>query len=134
MDRIRFSFHIRSNGSKSNQISPIELNFAGPENMPMQNMRLRKVKRVDIPSFLHKCGFLLYNSNHYSNRNLAIINMIIIQLFLWSWAIKEATILFIDESSEWNYLLGNYSPSFGEKFDPIFDQRFLIKSFLFHLY
>jgi hypothetical protein len=85
-----------------------------------------KVKHVDVKSFLNKLGWFIDQDNQINHKRSALIILIQVLTLLipWTYIFKSAFLLFINDKSEWNYLLGDLTPALGEKI--IYEYNFFL--------
>jgi len=79
-----------------------------------------QMKQVDVQWYLYRMGWLLDENNEVngekSKSNPLIVSIqVLTQLFQWTWIFRSSFLLLIDNDSEWNYLLGDFTPAFGKK-------------------
>jgi hypothetical protein len=76
-----------------------------------------RVLKVDVKSILYKKGWFIKQRQSSGHKIWSRINLIqwLTQISGWVYVIKAlVTIFLIDEHSEWNHYLGDYTPAFGK--------------------
>jgi hypothetical protein len=75
-----------------------------------------QVDQVDIKSFLNRLGWFLDQDKVVNEKRSTSIMLIqVLTLIIpWTWILKSTFLLCINDKSEWNYILGEFSPAFGK--------------------
>ncbi len=80
-------------------------------------MRKNPVAKIDVEAMLDQGGWFVKprKSSGHQFRNRLTLYQWFTQIFGWLFIFKSlVTVFLIDDDSEWNHYLGDFSPAFGK--------------------